>query len=86
MQAVKIGRLATKNIYQGQGVGRDILDYLKYWFTNGNKTGCKFILVDAYNNGRTVKFYKENGFDFLTVNDEKDKTRLMYFDLITFRI
>lgn len=85
MPAVKLGRLATKTNYQGQGVGTDILDFLKYWFTDDNKTGCKFILVDAYDNDRTIKFYKDNGFDFLTIKENKTpSTRLMYFDLITF--
>lgn len=84
MPAVKIGRLATRAALQSGGIGKDMLDYVKYWFTNGNKTGCKFVLVDAYNKPRIIKFYKDNGFDFL-IRDEKEETRLMYFDLITFR-
>ena len=53
MPVVNIGRLA-KNIYQGQGVDREILNFLKCWFTDGNKTGCKFILLDAFNNKRAI--------------------------------
>lgn len=85
MPAVKLGRLATRGDVQGMGIGTSVLDFLKVWFTNGNKTGCKFILVDAYNNARAIKFYKDNGFKFLIGSDEKEPTRLMYFDLITFR-
>ena len=85
MPAVKIGRLGTRSDLQGNGIGTDLLDYIKFWFTHGNKTGCKFILVDAYNNPRTIKFYIDNGFNFLISSGEKDETRLMYFDLITFR-
>ncbi len=86
MPAVKLGRLATKKEFQGLGIGTDILYFLKFWFTNGNKTGCKFILVDAYNNDNTINFYKKNGFDFLIAKEDKEQhTRLMYFDLITFR-
>jgi len=84
MPAVKIGRLATCVEMQCQNIGTDIIDYLKMWFTDGNKTGCRFIIVDAYNNSRAIKFYADNGFEFL-VSDENEDTRLMYFDLIKFR-
>jgi hypothetical protein len=43
------------------------------------QTGCRFLTVDAYQNA--VDFYIRNKFDFLTTEDESDKTRLMYFDL-----
>lgn len=85
--AVKIGRLATHKDRQSQGIGKSILDFLKVWFTDGNKTGCRFIVVDANNNERSIKFYKKNGFDYLDIcpKSEKEKTRLMFFDLITFK-
>lgn len=84
LPAVKIGRLATCKDKQCNNVGTELLDYIKYSFTHGNKTGCRFIIVDAYNKDRTIRFYTKNGFEFLTSGDEGDKTRLMYFDLITF--
>jgi hypothetical protein len=83
MPAVKIGRFATCTGMQGKEIGTDILDYIKVWFTQGNKTGCRFIIVDAYNNPRTIKYYERNDIEFL-VNDVKETTRLMYFDLIKF--
>ena len=78
--AVKIGRLAVNNDYKGFGVGTAILDYIKIWFVEGNKTGCRFITVDAYT--KSLAFYEKNGFNYLTDKDENDDTRLMYFDLI----
>lgn len=84
MPAVKIGRLATCSGKQCNNIGTELLDYIKVWFTHGNKTGCRFIIVDAYNKPRIINFYSRNGFDFLTSGDEKEITRLMYFDLITF--
>lgn len=84
LPAAKIGRLGVSKKVQSSGIGTYALDFLKYWFTNDNKTGCRFLLVDAYNNERTINFYKNNGFLFLTGKDEKDKTRIMYFDLYTF--
>ena len=81
--AVKLGRLGVSKEYQGQRIGSDILNYIKGLFLDSNKTGCRFITVDAYNNEQTLKFYLKNGFVFLTRDDSKDNTRLMYFDLIS---
>lgn len=86
LPAVKIGRLATSKIYQSNGIGTQVLDYIKMWFTEGNKTGCRFIIVDAVNKEKTLNFYKRNGFSFLKEQSEpEDHTRLMFFDLLTFR-
>jgi hypothetical protein len=84
MPAVKIGRLGVCVDAQRSGLGTRIMDFLKVWFTNQNKTGCRFILVDAYNADKTIAFYHKNGFQFLTSKDEREDTRIMYFDLIPF--
>jgi predicted GNAT family N-acyltransferase len=77
--AVKIGRLAvSKNIHSG-GYGKMIIDYTKGNFTNNNKTGCKFITVDAYR--KSLQFYEKMGFQYLSSKDKKSDTRLMYFNL-----
>ena len=83
LPAVKIGRLAVDRRFHSNGIGTEILNFIKYWFTEGNKTGCRFIIVDALNKTETLKFYSKNGFLFLTSKDEADKTRLMFFDLLT---
>jgi len=84
MPAVKIGRLAT--IEKGNGIGTLILDLIKVWFTKGNKTGCRFIIVDARNSPKVLNFYKKNGFKFLDtdIKCRSERTRLMFFDLFTF--
>lgn len=93
--AVLIGRLGTSRIYEGKGYGTAVMDFIKSWFRTGNKTGCRFIIVDAYNNTRTINYYLKNGFRFL-IPDERHEakymgigvgrlplnTRLMYFDLL----
>lgn len=86
MPAVKIGRLGVSSERRGAGIGTVVLDYLKTWFIVGNKTGCRFLVVDAYNRPEAMSFYRRNGFEFLTSSDEADATRIMYFDLITFRL
>ena len=78
--AVKIGRLAVHLEHQnGGGYGRKIINFTKVFFTNKNKTGCKFITVDAYRN--SLLFYEKMGFKYLSSKDKKSDTRLMYFNL-----
>jgi GNAT superfamily N-acetyltransferase len=76
--AVKIGRFAVDEKFQGQGIGTRLLDAIIYSFKTGNKTGCTFVTVDALNNKRTLKFYTDNDFKFLTSSDETKDSRLMY--------
>ena len=60
------------------------MDYIKGYFLDNNKTGCRFITVDANNKENTLGFYMRNGFEFLTDNDANEPNRLMYFDLILY--
>ena len=82
--AVKIGRIAVNKKYQRQKVGTELMTLIKGFFLINNKTGCRFITLDAENLPGTIKFYQDNGFDFLTTQDEKEPTRIMFFDLIRF--
>ena len=77
--AVKLGRLAVTTNFQNQDLGTQMLDYIKMWFIDRNKTGCRFITVDAYE--RAVSFYARNGFIPLSEQSEDSHTKLMYFDL-----
>lgn len=60
-------------------MGSQILEFIKTLFTNNNRTGCRFITVDAYR--AALSFYEKNGFKYLTENDLNEDTRLMYYDL-----
>jgi GNAT superfamily N-acetyltransferase len=79
--AVKIVRLGIDISIRGKGIGSEIIFFIKNWFTTDNKTGCRFLLVDAYNRPEIVHFYEKNDFSYLTEKDISRKTRLMYFDL-----
>lgn len=92
--AVLIGRLGINKYFQNKSIGSQLLNFIKDWFRHkSNKTGCRFIVVDAYNNGRTNKFYELNKFRYLYDNEAEEysqykssssrkiSTRLMYFDL-----
>jgi GNAT superfamily N-acetyltransferase len=82
--ATKIGRFGVCSERQGSEVGSSLLNFLKVWFTQQNKTGCRFLIVDAYNKERVIRFYQKNGFEVLPGEEEGD-TKLMFFDLKTFR-
>lgn len=80
--AVKLGRFAVTKEYQRQGIGSYLIDYIKYFFINNNKTGCAFITVDALNKCNSLNFYEKNKFEPLTLKDYKDSTRTMYYCLM----
>lgn len=92
---VLIGRLGINVEFKHQGIGTDLMEFIKSWFLDaGNKTGCRFLIVDAYNEDIPLGYYQKNGFKFLFSSENQEaestgwnknvklKTRLMYFDLI----
>lgn len=77
---VKICRLGVDRNLRGHNIGTFMLDFIKIFFTDDNKTGCRFLTVDAYLDA--IPFYEKNGFSPLNSDDEKsDYTRLLFFDL-----
>ena len=92
--AVLIGRLGVNIDYRNKGIGCELMKIIKDWFTLGNKTGCRFIVVDSYNEKAALAYYSKCGFNFLFEDEmlekeshsvlpfEKLDTRAMFFDLI----
>ena len=83
--AVKVGRFAVSESVRGEGIGSMLLDFIKAYFIIDNKTGCRFITVDAYKSA--ISFYEKNGFLPLQTDDDEDDapTRLMFFDLADYK-
>ena len=77
--AVKICRLAVAQSMRGKAIGSFLLDFIKSYFFVDNKTGCRFVTVDAYLDA--VPFYERNDFSLLKSKDEDLVTRLLFFDL-----
>lgn len=77
--AAKIGRFAVAKSMKGKNIGSFLLDFIKSFFVIDNKTGCRFLTVDAY--ADAVPFYLKNGFVPLNDEDKDEDTRLLYFDL-----
>lgn len=92
-----IGRLGVSKSYRGKEIGSQLLDYLKYIFTRQvYLTGCRFLVVDAYNEEYVLGFYAKNGFKPLYSTEELEReafhidsveklhSRMLYFDLMQF--
>lgn len=77
--AIKIGRLAIADKAQHQKIGTYLLEFIEEYFIVDNKSGCRFVTVDAYVNA--IPFYIKNNYQFLNNDDEDKRTRVMYFDL-----
>lgn len=95
--SVLIGRLGVNVDFTRNGIGSEILDFIKGWFfSSNNKSGCRFIIVDAVNDPKVIAFYQKNGFQMLFSSEQQELaytvgknstitslgTRLMYFDLL----
>lgn len=77
--AIKIGRLAISKTAQHQSIGTYLLEFIDDYFIVDNKSGCRFVTVDAYVDA--IPFYIKNNYQFLNNDDEDKRTRVMYFDL-----
>lgn len=77
--AIKIGRLAISKNAQRQSIGTYLLEFIEDYFIVDNKSGCRFVTVDAYMDA--IPFYIKNNYQFLNNDDEDKCTRVMYFDL-----
>lgn len=72
LPAVKIARLGVQKEYQRDGVGTHLLNMTKLLFLSENRTGCRYLTVDAYITKRAVEFYKKNQFRFMKKEQEAD--------------
>lgn len=54
-------------------LGSKVLDFIKSWFIDPqNKTGCRYIVVDAVNTEKVLTFYEKNGFKYIFASDEEE--------------
>ena len=97
--AVLIGRLGTNKDFAGQGYGTAIMDFIKVLFRTNNRTGCRFLIVDALNRTEALHYYEKNDFHYLIADERLEakymgigvgrlplNTRLMYFDLLKIKV
>ena len=80
--AVKITRLGVCREFQGKKIGSVLLEAVKHFFLADNRTGCRFITVDAYRSA--VGFYERNDFARMLTKESEDSnapTIPLFFDL-----
>lgn len=82
--AVKIARFGVKNQLRRQNIGTNAMNMVKIMFRTNNRTGCRFITVDAYNDQDVLSFYRKNDFQFFSDKDINKEQRAMFFDLKRF--
>lgn len=95
--AILLAQLGVDVKYKGLHLGPQIIDFVMAWFTSpDNKSGCRHLIVDAYDEPHLLDFYQRSGLnlffssleqemEYRNWNVEKDgplETRLMYRDMI----
>jgi len=58
--AIKIGRFGIARIAQHQSIGTYLLEFIEDYFIIDNKSGCRFVTVDAYVDA--IPFYIKNNY------------------------
>ena len=83
LPAVKIGRLGVKKEFQHNGLGGVVLNMVSNFMCTSNRTGCRFITLDAYNKQNILHFYQKHGFDYIDpdLDCSKRPTVPLYKDL-----
>jgi ribosomal protein S18 acetylase RimI-like enzyme len=96
--AFLIGRLGVAANLCGQGIGSQLLDFIKYFCFITYPNLCRFLLVDAYNDPAVLSFYRKNGFDSVFSSEEQERTyykksnteplrtRFLFYDMIHWKI
>jgi hypothetical protein len=79
--------------FGGQGIGSQLINYIKTSCLDFYPDFCRFLLVDAYNEPDVLVFYKKNDFTPIFSTEEQElesskqnteplRTRYMFYDMI----
>jgi len=75
--ALLLARIATKDGYQSQGIGREMLKRVfNLAFDLTDQIGCRFVKVDAKKDPRTILFYEKNG-GFIKIHENADTIQMV---------
>ena len=71
---ILIGRIAVNEQFARMGIGSEVLDFIKEWFSDEQYLpGCRFVIVDAINDAQTLQFYHKNDFVFLFSSEKQEE-------------
>ena len=93
--ALLIGRLGVSVEFSGQGIGSQLLNYIKVFCNAQFPCLVRFLVVDAYNSDSVLSYYQKNGFSLVFSSEQQEKenlkkriaedeilhTRQMFFDM-----
>jgi GNAT superfamily N-acetyltransferase len=94
---ILIGRLGIATEFRGQGIGSQLIDFIKDICLIQFPDVVRYLLVDAYNNPAVTNFYTKNNFAAVFSTEEQEKeayqqsetetlqTRYMFYDMIQWR-
>lgn len=93
--AVMIGQLCVFDKYIKEHCGDELMKSVKFWACDlALQIGARYLIVDAVNKEKVLKYYERNGFLFVfpdveseckymnLAEGESPKTRFMLFDLL----
>jgi ribosomal protein S18 acetylase RimI-like enzyme len=97
--AFLIGRLGVAVEFASQGIGSQLLDFIKDLCPFRYPNLARFLLVDAYNEPSVLHYYRKNGFDIVFTTDEQERnyykrpdtsdplqTKFLFYDMIKQKI
>jgi len=94
---ILIGRLGVATKFNGQGVGSQLIRFIKDFCLANFPDFVRFIFVDAYNELNVIGFYQKNKFTTVFSSQEQEKetyrqppdtplqTRYMFYDMMQWR-
>jgi GNAT superfamily N-acetyltransferase len=71
--AMLIGRLGVSLDFTGQGIGSQLMHFIKSFCFTDQKQRCRFLLVDAYNQADVLQYYLKNNFGFVFSTEEQER-------------
>ena len=94
---ILIGRLGVSTQFSGQGVGMQLIGFIKDFCLSNFPDFVRYLLVDAYNEPAVIRFYRKSDFALVFSTEEQEKanyrqlpdealqTRYMFYDMIQLR-
>ena len=95
--AFLIGRLGVSLEFNRQGIGLQLVDFIKTYCRVYYSDFCRFLVVDAYNSPSVLSFYLKSGFSPVFSTEEQERktykinpneklpTRYLFYDMLRWK-
>jgi len=71
--AFLVGRLGVSQNFNGQGIGTQLMDFIKTYCLVNYPDFCRFLVIDAYNTPSVLGFYQKNSFSTVFSTEEQER-------------